>query len=507
LPETLAPRSPGDLIRSDDWNALVQGVNQLELTLDTRLGQVETGLGDLTDRVGSLETEIQAVREALEPLLRDTYRVTLRTGKVAFAMGEIAEITAEIRNLRGELPPARDGQRPWVDFVTTWGQLKAAPGFTGRAGVADRTVSVQTNDQGVARVRLTAEIVADMTESTEQEFQAVVNRVVGQQNMTIADLVLQANTPGDAPVRMAYQAMTLSYDAIANVAVRNYVDTYFVGNNAQLAGRVAPALVNQRRERWRDYHVTVLAFAKQDADPLTPDHSKGTNAIQVTFRDWLGPWILMDYIPRAQDLVPAAVDRLRPAIVTDYRRSLDRMTDVVRQQFAPLGALGKAREYEVFRNAIDVLDVPQREFMPELKQSVKAAVSLQQAVQQAQFAVIGGGRDEVAFEAFAGTAAKADSQVIDVQTRVARLDAEVEAAQAQIHQQVETVQQNLMALDGRLEATLAEGGQFRQVQQQLDVMNDQVRALRRLGDPTDVSKSLELIGAFDARIAMLERIR
>jgi hypothetical protein len=507
LPNVLAPKSPGDLIRSDDWNALVAGVNAIESAINGRLDALEADVATLTGRVGAVEGEVAALRDAIEPLFRETYRVTLRTTRVAFAMGEVAELTAELRNLRGEVPVPVDGERPWVDFVTTWGQLKAVPGFTSRAGVAERTISVQANAEGVARVRLAAEIVADMTDDTEQEFQAVVDRVVGAGNRRIADIILEANTPADEPVRHAYQAMTLSYDAVANTAVRNYVDTYYARNTATLAGRLAPALVNQRRERWRDSHATVMAFAKADADPRTPDHSRGVNAIQVTFRDWLGPWILLDYFPRFRDLVPLAVDRLRPTVGIDYRGSLDRMKDVVRQRFVPLGALGKAREFEVLRHAIDVLDVPQREFLPELRQSMKSAVTLQQTVQQAQFAVLGGGFEEAAFEAFANTAAKADSQVVDVGTQVRALTWQVEEVQAQAQQQVATVQQNVRALDGRLEATLAEGGQLRQVQQQLQVVNDQVQALRMLGDPSQVNQSLQMIGAFDARIAMLERGR
>jgi hypothetical protein len=505
LPADLAPKAPGQLIRSDDWNRLVNGVNAIETALETRIGTLETTVESLTVRVDGMETDIVALREALEPLIRDTYRVTLRTTKVNFAMGEIAELTAEIRNLRGDVPEPVDGERPWVDFVATWGQLKAVPGFASRAGVADRTISVQTDAQGVARVRLTAEIVADMTEDTEQEFRAVVDRVVGAQGRTISEVVLAANTPGDEPVMQAYQALTLSYDAASNVAVRNYVDTYFAGHSEQLAGRLSPALVNQRRERWRDHHVTVMAFGKADADPRTPDPSRGSNAIQVTFRDWLGPWILLDYFPRFEGLVPAVVDRLRPAVTLDYRGSLDRMKEVVRERVQPLGALGKAREYEVVRNALDVLDVPDRAFLPDLRQSVKSAVTLQQTVLQSQHGVVGGGFEDAAFEAFANTAAKADSQVVDVEARVRDLGVQVDAAQAQVEQQVSGVQATIRSLDGRLEATLAEGGQFRQVQQQLAVVNDQVQALRMLGDPSNVNESLQLIGAFDARISMLER--
>lgn len=504
LPNELR-RNAGDLIKSDDWNALIDGVNGIEQTINGRLDTIEDNVGSLTARVTTVEGEVAELREEIEPLLRDTYRITLSTVKVNFAMGELSEITARIRNLRGEVPEPVDGERPWVDFVTTWGQLKAIPGFTSRAGVADRTISVQTNADGVARVRLAAEIIEDMTDDTEREFEAIVSRRVGAQNQTIADIVLEANTPADVQVAPAYQALTASYDAVNNIAIRNYADTYFSRNSAQLAGRLAPALVNQRRERWRDYHVTVLAFGKADADPRTPDPSRGTNAIQITFRDWLGPWILLDYFPRVADFVPAVVDRLRPTVSVDYRRSLDLMKDVVRNRFEPLGALGKAREFEVLRSAIDVLDVPQHEFLPELKQSVRSAVSLQQTVQQSQNSVIGGGFEEAAFEAFANTAAKADSQVVDIGAQVRQLDSQVEAVQAQMQQQVAAVQQTVSSLDGRLEATLAEGGQFRQVQQRLEVVNDQVQALRGLGDPSDVNQAVQLIGAFDARIAMLER--
>ena len=498
--DELRTMNPGDLIRSDAWNALVTGLIDLQATVRDGLAAVEGAVADVADRVDALDREVTALSARVEPIVRDTYWLALAADKAHFALGEAAVLTGRVTNLSSGLAPE---QRPWVDFVTTWGRLHAVAGTDSRIGAAGRSASVQTNVDGVASVRLTAETTAEISDAAAAGIEHLVGRSIGSaQPSTIANVVLNANSPADEHVKAAYAEMTRSYDTSAS-NVRSFVDHYYRATTTELAGVGRPGFANWHKDRWHDHHVTVMAFAKADSKPDTSDAGLGTNAIQVTFRDWLGPWILLDYLPSAKDLVPHTLERLTPAVGSDFSGAFGRIQTVVRDQLSSLGELGKARQYIVLNNAIDVLDVQDRPFLSDLKQSVKAAVSLQQTVQQAQLSVIGMVQDAAAFEAVANTATRAGSEVGDLDKNVSLLSERVEG----VLRQVGDVQVNLGTLGGRLESTLAEGSEFRQLKQQLDVVNDQVNALRGLGQPSEVSRRLEMIRAFDARLEILEKRR
>ncbi|MBV9773316.1 MAG: hypothetical protein JO040_05170, partial [Gemmatimonadetes bacterium] len=189
LPNDLGNKAPGQLIRSQDWNALVTGVDLVEATLNhrvdqveesvaarfkemeeavaarfeavgTRLSAVEDGVARvdqrlteeveglraairqtadiLGERIDGVETGLRELYDRVEPLLRN-YRVTLQTERLDYALGELVELTAHVDRLDGGLAgprvdggqvvatdaprPAR-GERPWVDFVSTWGQFR-----------------------------------------------------------------------------------------------------------------------------------------------------------------------------------------------------------------------------------------------------------------------------------------------------------------------------------------------------------------------------------------------
>jgi hypothetical protein len=378
-------------------------------------------------------------------------------------------------------------------------------GFVTRVGVGDRSVSVQTNAQGIARVRLTADIVEDLTEDTEQEFSAFLTTVVDGQSRTFSDVMLNANTPSDQPVRQAYQFAQLSYDNPGGGAVRNYIDSYYYTNSAKLSGKIVPGFTNQRRERWRDHHITVLAFGKADSDPRTPDHTRGTNSIQLTFRDWIGPWIIVDYLPNFTAEIPNLLDRIQPAITPDFTQTADILTDIVLQNVAGKGLLGKTRQYEAFISAIDRVAPTQNvTFLPQLKSSMRSAFTLQQAFQQTQVATPGGGDTETALQAFSQTAVRATSQVSGVDAAVQQVRQEIGQAQTNFETQVQSISRSVSAIGGRIDATLAEGGQLQQIRSNLNSVNDQVQALRSLGDPIRVNERINLITSLDNRLQRLE---
>ena len=64
----------------------------------------------------------------------------------------------------------------------------------------------------------------------------------------------------------------------------------------------------------------------------------------------------------------------------------------------------------------------------------------------------------------------------------------------------------MSAIGGRVDATLAEGGQLQQIRANLNSVSDQVQALRSLGDPTQVTERINLITSLDNRLQRLEQI-
>lgn len=499
LPASLAPKSPGQLIKAEDWNALVAGVNAIETTL-------ATAIADIDGRLGTVEAGVADMRTDIDALLANSFRITLETTRTNYAIGEVAEITATVRDLRGDVPAPVEGERPWVDFVATWGELRPMAGFIARAGVGERSISVQTNAQGIARARLSAEIVDDLTEDTEFEFSAFLNTVVDEQDTRFADLVLQANTPSDQPLQQAYQFVQTSYEGAQSGGVRKYVDSYYYRNAAHLSGKIVPGYTNQRRERWRDHHITVLAFGKADSDPRTADAARGSNSIQMNFRDWIGPWIIVDYLPSYELEVLDIVDVFQPAITNDFAESANILTGLMQDRVRGAGLLGKTRQYEAMRDAFDVLESSQPvPFMQELKTSMKATVGMQQAFQQSEVATPGGDGGEMVLQAFTDTAVRAGSKVAGVGAQVNQFEVQLEQVQASMATQVTTVQQSLTALGGRLDATLAEGGQLQQIRSGLNVVTDQVMALRGIGDPSIVTERINFISSLDNRLARLER--
>ncbi len=495
LPAALGVKAPGQLIKSEDWNALVAGVNAIEAALDTRISTLEGTSAALNTRVTTAETNITGLRTDVDGILANTYRVTLETSTTNYALGELARLSATVRDAQNNVPAPVNGERPWVDFVATWGQLKPEPGFTSRAGVAARSISVQTDAQGVARARLSSELVHDMSDDLELEFSGLLETAIGPQNQTFKQIILGSNTPSDSAVMNAYQFVQTSYDNPQGGAVRDYADSYYVNNSSRLSGKISPALTNQWRQRWRDHHVTVLAFGKSDSDPRTPDAARGANAIQVTFRDWLGPWMIIDYLPSFELHIPALVNAFQGGLTLEYNQSANVMKNFVQQRVQGLGLLGKTREYEAMRGALDEVNPAQPlTFLPQLKESMRSAFTLQQSFLQAQAMTPGAATEEVALQAFTSTAVRADSQVADVGAQV-----------RQVQQQVATVQQNVSALGGRLDSTTAEGGQIEQLRAGLNLVSDQVQGLRILGDPSRVSERINFIDSLNNRLERIER--
>ncbi len=469
LADTLGNRVAGDLIRAEDWNALIAGVENADQALQTQITdlgtQLDTRIGAVEDRVTALETQASQLDErvttteaALSTLqgvvdtLRGQFRrVTMQTDRLHFAIGEIAEITARITDLGGApLTFADAATRPWIDFVAVWGQLKPVPGFEALGGAGDRTISVRVDANGVARVRLRAEHSQGLTDEVESEVQTSLGTVLQSTNTSIAQTILAAATPQEAVQRGAFHVITGEYDRTDATSVRTFADAYYLRNPIDISGKIAPIF----QHSWQDYRATVLAFGKNDSDPQTPDASIGVCSIQLTFRDWIGPWLHLDYISGADALAAGYGARLAGRIDGDLAASVSRLKSEVDGIVLNKGVIAKQRDLQAIRHAVGQMEVTNPPpFLSRLKDSMRDGVAMQQVLEFSQATSLGDSAPTTAFSAFTDSSSRVDTQAEAVRTDLTGYvqsqvaDAE-QRLQTHVATQQETLRQDLLRTDG-----------------------------------------------------------
>ena len=491
LVEQLGKKTPGQLIKSEDWNDLVVAVEDLSVSVNQRLqaldakidtkiqelgDRVDAQLQGLDDRVDALADDFNDFRGAVEPLLGEYYRLTMETTSTTYAIGELAEITARVTDLRGNpLDLSNPANRPWIDFVVaSWGQLKPVAGFESLGGAGDRTISVRTDAQGVARVYLRSDHAEDFTDEDEAEVAVSLETKLPTTNRSIAETILSAATPMEAKESGAFRVLTAEYDRPDATRVSKYADAYFSKNATLITGRILPPIFTHR---WRDYRSTVMAFARRDSDPITPDQSRGVSSIQVTFRDWIWPWIITDYFVETETLVESFRDRLVPKITDNFDRSVTDLKVEVNEFVSDTGLIGRQRNYLVMQEALDKVRPPQLPAygLEKLTKPMQDALGIQKTLESVQ----GGGLDgqEVAFGAFANAAVQAEDAVGRVDSQVAQVEEQItghvneqlEEAREQLRFEVQQAQANLR------EQLLAEDGPIKTVQKSLQSVTGQVQ--------------------------------
>lgn len=514
----LAGKQPGDLIQAAHWNALVAAVKLVEQSLrldltalsastDTRFADVAQKLDDLgarldgvddrvdavEARVGALETGLQAVATSVAALRARFRRVTLRTGRARYALGELAELTARVTDLDGgALDLANAATRPWVDFVTVWGQLRAAPGFPTVGGAGDRTVSVQVNAQGEAKVLLRAEQAAELSEEVELQMATFLTTKAGAQERTLAEALLGANTPSDDGAKEAFRVVTAEYDRRDAVAVKEYADGYYLHGARGVAQRKPPVAA----QNWRDYRSTVVALVKSDNDPVTADPSLGSCSLQVTFRDWIGPWIVGTYFPGFEVHVPAYRDKFQARVGAEFRESVEGLKTEVSEIVKDKGVLGRQRDYLAMDEALDRLNRPDPPpFYSVLTRQVQGAIRVQQAVDQGR---AGPGSGEAAFFALTDAQTRADAAASATKEELGGMVAQkLVELETQVRSHVQQVQQSFR------DDLLAESGPIKAVERQVGAMSGTVAALKAL-NVADVASGITVIKGMDNRLKNLE---
>jgi hypothetical protein len=359
----------GELIRAEDWNGLINGIEAQLTGLETRLGAridaiapqlaaIETRLGARIDalapRLTAAEARLTAITQSLTPLqalaaslLDRQRRINLNATRTTFAVGERAEIVAQVTDLLGApLNLANEAARPWVDFVATEGKLTAAPGFTNVVGTGGRSVSVQVNAAGEAKALLRAGAGEDLPEAHELEVAAVLGTNVGARN--VARAFLDAPTPGSTEVASAFAAVTSAYQRTDTAIVRNYLDGVYLRNPVRSYTPLTPSFAIN----WRDDHVTVLAFVKPDDNPGTADGAMAVGSIRVTWRDWIYPWIMTHFMPVKPDIVGTYREQFRPKIRGGIEASVSGVWDVIETRTKDIGILGAQREFAAAQEAL-----------------------------------------------------------------------------------------------------------------------------------------------------------
>ena len=104
-------KQAGELIRSEDWNGLIAGIEGL-------LENVNAQISGLNDQVTTLNGRLDSIEPAAQAL-SEQHRISLSAGSARFAIGQIATLTAEVTGFSGEALPdlGNAANRPSYNFV------------------------------------------------------------------------------------------------------------------------------------------------------------------------------------------------------------------------------------------------------------------------------------------------------------------------------------------------------------------------------------------------------
>ncbi len=503
LVDRLGSMAPGQLIRSEDWNALVAEVEVNRDAIAAMGQQLGQRLDELAGRVGDVESRLDALESLVEPYFRTHVRLALRSTALRAVMGQSVEITASVLDLAGrELDLSNAATRPWIDFVTLWGRLKPVAGFTSAGGVGDRTISVQVNAQGLARVQLRPDHVEGLSEEVENQVGVLLEARPIANQPRVFERMLAAATPVDADVTAAFRTLSAEYDRVSAQSLRHFTDAYYAQSPATVTGGVAPSIIERWRHGWRDERATVLAFAKPDADATTPDHALGVATIQITFRDWIGPWIVIDYLPSRTAIVTDFRERLPRIITNKLDESIFRIRDEVETYVRDMGVLGRIKTYSGVREAIAGLPpTTQPQILTNLTTIVGGAMAMQQSMETSQLATMAAAGQGHAFAAFLGSAGVSEQSAGGARDLAARANEAVGGIRQDVGQQVRR------EVEARVEELQQPGGALENIRAEITTTRDQVFAMNTgLGDVTRIQRQMQKVDEVSDRLDRALRV-
>jgi hypothetical protein len=487
----------GELIKPTDWNGMLAKVEQMIDTvandLGTRIDKLEVQADSLETRVNTAEDRLNDAETTLNQVRGRLPELKLSTTTTRFAIGQRGTITAQVTALDGTpLDLSNAATRPWVDFVTVWGTLKAANGFTSRGGAGDQTLSVQVNSNGVAQALIRAAHAESFAEEDELEIEGFLStQPVAASSSTIADMVLAANTPHDGAMSFAYQAMSVEYDRTTsnNTPVfQRYIDAYYVTQPASTVGNFASVYT----QRWRDYRATVMAFLKPDSNPTTADGALASASIQVTFRDWIAPWVLTDYLPAVGTIQLDYGQRFQNLIGPSLGLSIDGIVGEVEDIIRDKGIIGRQRDLQAIDKAIGSLrftaDPPP--FMTDLVQAIQFGSQVQHAMIYSQSLTPGDTGEARGFGAIAGSVGQASAEASRIKQQLTDdIDTKLTNTTTDLQNQVNVMQVKFQ------EELLREDGPILNVQREVQTFSGQVQGLQAaLNNKADVGLITSIVG-------------
>jgi hypothetical protein len=499
--DRLGGRTPGELVRSADWNALVAEVDRIDALVSESFSTLGARIGEVEDQLAAVREDHIVMQAAVNGLAARHLDLRLATARATYAIGERAEVTAQVATLGGAPVP---DPRPFVDFVTVWGRLQPAAGSAGVVGADGRSLSVQVDASGVARAQLVADATEDLPLDIQIGFEAAIQTQVATSQRTFAQTVLNASTPAEAVDLGAFALMTNAYERASEPHVRSYLDAYHVRTPVRTTVTTLPVITTQ----WRDYRATVLAVVKPDTNPTTPDAALGTASLQVTFRDWLGPWIVLDYLDvfQSPDIVVIR-DDLFDSLATTLPDSLAAVTDKIATLVEDRGALGRARTLQLVDLALGDLDAAgvTPAFADVLANTVQQAVRVQQTLEPAQAAIATQVGRQPGVEAFAQAAAASTAGLGTLTTSVDTVQRELDRldlADKQASEELEQIQRTVSNLDGKV--TVAVDRDFNRLDNKVADLASQVDEVERLY-PEPVKETLIEFHSKLLKVDQLER--
>lgn len=338
-----AGKVDGELIRAQDWNGLIAAI-------DARL---KAEAADYGDKIAKLQAEVTTDEGRLPPIeqrltaleslataLTDRQRrVDVSSTRAFYAVGEGAEIVARVTDLKGApLDLSNAAARPWIDFVTVWGTLQPAPGFTSVEGTGGRTTTVQVNAQGEAHVLLRADHAPHLSEAQHKDVAGVLATTVGTR--TVAETILAASTPGSTDLAPVFGKVREAYQRKDAPVMRHYLDSAYLARPTRFYTPTAPVTALT----WNDETATVLAFVKRDDNPASGDGTMAVGNVRVIFRNWIYPWITTHFMPIEQPVVLEYTNLFAANLGTDLEPATGAFLDVVHTRTRDQGILGAHRE-------------------------------------------------------------------------------------------------------------------------------------------------------------------